>query len=153
MDVYSKQTRSWVMRAVKSKDTKPEMIVRRYLHRSGYRYRLHKKELPGTPDIVFPRLKKVIFIHGCFWHQHPGCKHADRPSSNTEYWRAKLDRNVERDAALIRALQQLGWECCIIWECQTRNPELLRQIIQAYLPIKNVSQDDDLTGRSLSDAE
>src|SRR5437016_13030065 len=119
MDVYSKETRSAVMKRVKSRDTRPEVIVRKALHASGYRYRLHLRELPGTPDIVFPRQKKIILVHGCFWHQHEGCPHAARPSSNISYWTTKLDRNIGRDSATLMALRDRGWEVLVVWECQT----------------------------------
>jgi DNA mismatch endonuclease, patch repair protein len=133
MDVYDAQTRSAVMRAVKAKDTKPEMIVRRLLHRAGYRFRLHRANLPGKPDLTFPSRRKVIFVHGCFWHQHPGCRAADRPSSNTAYWRAKLDRNMERDKTTQEALERGGWRTLIVWECQTRNPDALLTLLTDFL--------------------
>lgn len=97
------------------------MIVRRLLHAAGFRYRLHRHDLPGKPDIVFPSRHKAILVHGCFWHQHRGCHYADRPSSNTEYWRRKLDRNVARDAANSAKLKELGWDTLVVWECETRD--------------------------------
>jgi len=133
MDVFDVQKRSAIMRSVKSKNTKPEMKIRRLLHRAGYRYRLHRADLPGKPDLVFPSRQKVIFVHGCFWHQHPGCRHADRPSSNNEYWQKKLDRNVARDAVTIKALRQLGWEALIVWECQTCPETEILNIIRSFL--------------------
>src|SRR4051812_39007217 len=110
MDVFDAEKRSAVMRAVKSKDTAPEMKVRRLLHRAGYRFRLHRDDLPGKPDLVFPSKRAVIFVHGCFWHQHPGCRQADRPSSNNPYWNKKLNRNIERDRAHTAALCTQGWK-------------------------------------------
>lgn len=132
-DVYDKTVRSAVMRAVKSQDTSPEMIVRRMLHKAGFRYRLHRKDLPGKPDLVFPGRRKIIFIHGCFWHQHPGCSHADRPSSNTDYWQKKLDRNIVRDSANLNALRYIGWDVLIVWECQLRDRETLLQTLTDFL--------------------
>lgn len=130
MDVYDAEKRSAVMRAVKSKNTTPELLVRRLLHRAGYRYRLHRNDLPGKPDIVFPGKRAAIFIHGCFWHQHPGCRHADRPSSNNSYWNKKLNRNVERDKAHIAALKESGWKVLTIWECETRGRDILPDVKQ-----------------------
>lgn len=132
-DVFSQEKRSQIMAAVRSHDTKPERKVRSIVHRMGYRYRLHDTKLPGKPDIVLKRHRKVIFVHGCFWHQHPGCKYADRPTSNTSYWNQKLDRNVERDAANLRKLGELGWKVLVIWECETRNVEKLIGTLSDFL--------------------
>jgi len=108
-----------MMRAIKSKDSKPEMRVRRTLHAKGYRYRLHRRALPGTPDLVFPSKKKVIFVNGCFWHSHD-CKNGRRsPKSNKEYWEPKIARNKERDDENIAALARLGWRSMTVWECET----------------------------------
>jgi len=128
MDVFSAEQRSAVMRAVKSKGTKPEIKVRRLLYRAGYRYRLHRKDLPGNPDLVFPGRRSVIFVHGCFWHQHPGCPHAARPSSNNEYWMKKLDRNIERDKRNIASLAEEGWRVLVLWECELNSPRLLATV-------------------------
>lgn len=116
----SKQTRSRMMRSVKSADTKPEMMVRRWLFGRGYRYRTNYKELPGKPDIVFTRRKKVIFVHGCFWHQHSkaDCPYSSPPKSNLEYWTPKFKANKERDARNIENLEQLGWRVIELWECE-----------------------------------
>jgi DNA mismatch endonuclease (patch repair protein) len=133
MDVYDAQTRSRVMRAVPAKDTSPEMRVRRLLHRSGFRYRLHSKGLPGTPDLVFPGRRKVIFVHGCFWHQHPGCPRSVRPSSNTEYWRKKLDRNIERDKETTHKLGEAGWQALVLWECELKDETALLQRLSLFL--------------------
>lgn len=120
--------RSNTMRAVKSKDTAPEMAVRRLLHSQGYRYRLHRRDLPGKPDLVFPRRRKVIFVHGCFWHGHD-CKRGNRqPKTNINYWRQKIARNCERDASHLRWLRETGWRVLVIWECQTKSQnDLLRK--------------------------
>lgn len=106
------------MAAVKSKDTTPELLVRRLVHSLGYRYRLHVRSLPGTPDLVLPRLRKIILVNGCFWHLH-GCKQCRVPSSRRRYWTAKLQRNAERDNETRRELQRAGWRLLVVWECQT----------------------------------
>ncbi|MET3133615.1 DNA mismatch endonuclease (patch repair protein) [Oxalobacteraceae bacterium GrIS 1.11] len=125
MDVLSPDQRRRTMAAVKSSNTKPEVAVRRLLHALGYRFRLHRKDLPGRPDIVLPRYKTVVFVHGCFWHQHPDCKHAARPTSNIEYWAAKLDRTVIRDKKQLVELEALGWQVVVVWECEIRDVELV----------------------------
>lgn len=121
------------MRAVKSRDTEPEMTVRRTLHGLGYRYRLHRTDLPGTPDIVFPSRRKAILVHGCFWHQHECQRGARSPKANQAYWLAKLQRNRERDAAHEAMLRELGWRIMVIWECQTRDQDGLAKQITAFL--------------------
>ena len=110
------------MRAIRSKGMKPELAVRRLVHAMGYRYRLHRHELPGRPDMVFPGRRKVIFVHGCFWHQHPDCKLAHRPRSNLEYWGPKLHRNQERDSEHRARLAELGWDVLVIWEVRKSTP-------------------------------
>jgi len=125
--------RSRIMRAVKSVDTGPEMIVRRMLHKLGYRYRLHRKDLPGKPDLVFPSRKAVIFVHGCFWHGH-NCKRGARtPKTNTQYWTDKIRRNVERDAQTIADLKAAGWRVLVIWECELKDIDRLRSRSVAFL--------------------
>lgn len=133
MDNLTKDQRTKTMRRVKSKDTSPEMIVRRAAHGLGYRFRLHRKDLPGKPDLVFAGRRKVIFVHGCFWHQHPVCPAAKRPASNTEYWNAKLDRNVARDKDHVAKLKKAGWGVLIIWECETKDSAALEQRLTDYL--------------------
>ncbi|WP_444984875.1 very short patch repair endonuclease [Halomonas mongoliensis] len=113
------------MRAVRQKDTAPEVIVRRLLFRLGLRFRLHVKRLPGSPDIVLRRHSTAIFVHGCYWHRHPGCKHATTPKTNRDYWLPKFKANVERDARQAEALRALGWRVLIVWECETRDPVTL----------------------------
>lgn len=125
VDFVSQEKRSKIMRGVKSVDTKPEMLVRCAMHRLGYRFRLHKKDLPGKPDIVLPRHHLVVFVHGCFWHQHTGCKDGRIPSSNTDFWVRKFSATQTRDAKHIAALQELGWRVEVIWECQARDPDRL----------------------------
>jgi len=125
--------RSRIMRAVKSVDTGPEMIVRRMLHKLGYRYRLHRKDLPGKPDLVFPSRKAVIFVHGCFWHGH-NCKRGARtPKTNTPYWTNKIRRNVERNAQAIIDLKAAGWRVLVIWECELKDLDRLRSRSVAFL--------------------
>lgn len=119
MDSLTKEHRSWNMSRIRSTNTKPEMIVRSFLHQNGFRFRLHVKELPGHPDIVLPKYKTVIEVRGCFWHRHPRCKRATIPSSNTEYWLTKLKDNVKRDQEHARALKALGWHLIVVWECET----------------------------------
>lgn len=133
-DTFTKAERSRIMAAVKSKDTAPEMVVRRLAHSLGYRYRLHDRSLPGTPDLVFPRLRKVINVNGCFWHMH-GCAYCRVPSSHRRYWTAKLRRNATRDKRVQRALRRAGWGVMVIWECQTRPDRLdrLRARINRFL--------------------
>lgn len=123
------------MRRVRGRDTKPEMLVRRLTHGMGYRYRLHRRGLPGSPDLVFPSRMKVIFVHGCFWHQHldPGCKLARLPKSKLDFWGPKLETNRERDERNLVLLAELGWDVLVIWECQTNNREQLQARIREFL--------------------
>ncbi len=118
VDVVDKATRSRMMSGIKGKDTKPELLVRAYLHRRGLRFRLHVKGLPGKPDLVFPKYKAVVFVHGCFWHRHNGCKYATTPQTRSEFWEHKLEENVNRDSYQIAALKELGWRVFVIWECE-----------------------------------
>ena len=117
-DTLTPQKRSWNMSRIRSTNTKPEILLRSLLHRMGFRFRLHRRDLPGRPDIVLPKYRTVILVHGCFWHQHPGCVEATYPKSNTTYWKAKLDGNVARDRINQRALQKGGWQVLRFWECQ-----------------------------------
>jgi DNA mismatch endonuclease (patch repair protein) len=127
------------MRRIRKIDTKPELVVRRVAHRLGYRFRLHRRDLPGTPDLVFPRLRKVILVHGCFWHQHPECRLARPPKSRPDYWLPKLPRNQERDAEATAALKALGWSILVLWECEISNEEAASETIAAFLDEDNVS--------------
>lgn len=121
------------MRAVKSRDTRPELTVRRLLHKLGYRYRLHRTALPGKPDIVFPGRQKLIFVHGCFWHGHSCPRGARHPINNADYWRAKIARNQARDASCIRKLRALGWKAVVVWECRVKNEARLAARLQDFL--------------------
>ena len=120
MDIWSKKKRSAVMAKIKGKDTKPEWIVRRYLFSRGYRYRKNVKGLPGTPDIVLQKYKAVIFVNGCFWHGHQGCKYAHLPSTNLEYWEKKIADNLERDKRKTQELERLGYQVSVVWQCQLK---------------------------------
>jgi DNA mismatch endonuclease, patch repair protein len=123
VDVVSAADRSRMMAGIHSKNTKPELIVRRMLFASGYRFRLHRRDLPGAPDIVMPGRKVVVFVHGCFWHMHQGCRFAKMPATRPEFWKAKLEANVARDGRVVEKLQALGWRVLCIWECSTRDAE------------------------------
>lgn len=121
MDVVDQLTRSRMMSGIRGKNTKPEMAVRRFLHAHGYRFRIHRKDLPGNPDMVFPRLKICLFVHGCFWHRHMGCRYATTPKTRPEFWNDKFQKNVARDQASIDSLEALGWQVLVVWECQLKN--------------------------------
>lgn len=141
MDTLSQAERSQRMSLVSGKDTKPEMLVRRTLHRLGYRYRLHSKDLPGKPDIVFRSRQKVIFVHGCFWHRHPSrkCKLARMPKSRLEFWKPKLDQNRQRDIKNQRALSKMGWKYLILWECELNDETGLARRLTNFLSEGSVS--------------
>ncbi|MEE2526496.1 DNA mismatch endonuclease Vsr [Hyphobacterium sp. HN65] len=119
-DIVNKETRSKMMAGIGHKDTKPELVLRRGLHAKGYRFRLHDKCLPGKPDIVLPKYKSAIFVHGCFWHRHPGCKFATTPRTRAEFWAKKFDENVARDLRNSEALAELGWRVHVVWECELK---------------------------------
>jgi DNA mismatch endonuclease, patch repair protein len=121
VDVVDSATRSRMMAGIRGKNTKPELLVRKYLHSRGLRYRLHVKELPGKPDLVFPKYKALVFVHGCFWHQHAGCKYAAHPQTREDFWNLKLSENVKRDSYQIAALKELGWRVFVIWECEIQD--------------------------------
>ena len=125
MDHLTQERRSWLMSRVGAKDTSPEIRVRKRAHAMGLRYRLHRSDIPGTPDLVFPKYRVIIFVHGCFWHRHPGCKKATLPKSQVRFWQNKFDSNVARDRRAIDDLNALGWRVSIIWECETKNTQAL----------------------------
>ena len=122
-----------LMAKIRAKDTKPERTVRKLLHRAGYRFRLHVSSLPGRPDIVFGGRRKVVFVHGCFWHQHDGCRFARIPKTRVNYWKQKFEANRIRDAEALFALAQIGWEAIVIWECETKRPEALLSRLRRFL--------------------
>jgi DNA mismatch endonuclease, patch repair protein len=121
------------MGRIRGKNTSPELVVRRVLHRMGYRFRLHVKNLPGKPDIVLPKYKTVIFVHGCFWHQHKGCKNCTTPTNRQEFWINKLNGNTARDKIHRQALRKLGWQAITVWECEAENRERLQRLVAAAL--------------------
>lgn len=120
-DIVSPETRSRMMAGIRGKDTKPEMLMRRALHSDGFRYRLHDKSLPGSPDLVFPRYRAVVLVHGCFWHGHEGCRYYRVPSTREEFWLAKISSNRVRDKRDRSALESAGWRTAVVWECATRH--------------------------------
>lgn len=135
MDKISKAKRRANMKKIKSKNTKPEIFVRKILYSLGYRYRIHSKELPGKPDIVFIGKKKVIFVHGCFWHQHddPNCNKTHIPKTRIEYWEEKLKKNVDRDKKHLELLEKIGWACLVVWECQLADQNSLIKKLKNFL--------------------
>ena len=147
VDTLSPQRRSWNMSRIKGKNTKPEMTVRSLLHRMGYRFRLHRKYLPGVPDIVLPKYKTVIFVHGCFWHRHSGCKLAYNPKTRVEFWQKKFRDNVKRDQLNIEKLEDMGWSTQIIWECEIKNLNKLEKRIELMLPSGKLIQRSVMQGQ------
>lgn len=133
MDVVSPARRSAMMAGIRGQNTKPEMIVRSIAHRLGYRFRLHRRDLPGSPDLVFPARKKTVFVHGCFWHSHDGCRFAYKPKSNVEFWESKLRKNRERDIRVKGELECMGWDVLVIWECETVDNDLVVSRLQGYI--------------------
>ncbi|MFH1821637.1 MAG: very short patch repair endonuclease [Methanobacteriota archaeon] len=131
--MFTKKKRSQIMAKVKGKNTRPEKIVRSLLHAMGFRFRLHVTALPGKPDIVLPRYKKIIFVHGCFWHGHRGCKRSARPKTKKRFWNAKLDANIRRDKEHVKRLRNRGWKVRTIWECQTRNIKKLYHTLESFM--------------------
>jgi DNA mismatch endonuclease (patch repair protein) len=131
-DVFDHEKRSEIMSRVRSKDTKPELLVRRTLHRMGYRYRLHARELPGTPDVVLPRHRKAVQVNSCFFHGHD-CPRGKRPQTNAEWWAVKIDRNMARDAETTQALRCAGWDVLVVWQCQTTKPGDLEQLLRDFM--------------------
>jgi DNA mismatch endonuclease (patch repair protein) len=132
-DVLTREQRRRNMAAIRSKNTKPEMVVRRLVHSLGFRFRLHRSDLPGKPDLTFPKMRKVIFVHGCFWHMHDCPYGRVSPKSNAEFWARKRQSNVERDNRAVEVLATLGWQMLIIWECETRNLQNLQISIVSFL--------------------
>ncbi|MTE02128.1 DNA mismatch endonuclease Vsr [Paracoccus sp. YIM 132242] len=133
MDTLTPSQRSARMALVRSKNTRPELVVRRLAHRLGYRFRLHRRELPGSPDLIFPKRRAIIFVHGCFWHQHGCPRGARRPLANANYWSTKLDRNMARDVEVRKQLEELGWRVLVVWECETRDVNALGKRLVGFL--------------------
>jgi len=131
-DTLTPEHRSWLMGRVGQKHTKPELVVRALVHRLGFRFRLHRRDLPGRPDLVFPKLKKVVFVHGCFWHRHD-CQKATTPKSNEAYWQQKFTENMDRDRKAVAELSRLGWGSMVVWECQTRDVDALANAVSTFL--------------------
>ena len=133
MDIISPERRSANMRRIRSRDTKPEMIVRRLIHGMGFRFRLHVAALPGKPDIVLPRLKRIVEVRGCFWHQHPGCIDSHVPKTRIKYWVPKLENNQRRDKENKNKLRLLGWRTIVVWECEVRDTKKLSRRLALFL--------------------
>jgi len=126
--------RHYCMSRIRSRDTKPELVVRSCLHRLGYRFRVHDQRLPGHPDVVLPRYRTVVLVHGCFWHRHPGCTYAYQPATRREFWEAKFKQNVERDRLVEEQLRAQGWQVVTVWECMTKDAGALREVLQELMP-------------------
>ena len=135
VDKFSKETRSYVMSRIRGKDTKPEIMVRSYLFSRGLRFRKNDKRYPGSPDVVLPKYRTVVFVHGCFWHQHEGCKYATMPKSNVEYWKKKLYGNRERDERNQRELEEMGWKVITVWECELKKDKREKTLVELYSQI------------------
>ena len=135
VDTLTKQERSDLMSRIRSKDTKPELIVRRLVYSMGYRYRLHRRDLPGTPDLVFSGRKKAIFVHGCYWHYHkdPACRLARLPKSRLDFWKPKLEGNRRRDSKNCGKLRDLGWDVLVVWECEIENQQYIEKVLRTFL--------------------
>ena len=133
MDVFSREKRKQIMSRISGKNTKPELVVRSLLHNMGYRFRLHRKDLPGKPDIALPKYKKVILVNGCFWHGHIDCPRAKRPATNKKFWREKLDKNMKRDEQSVNNLKELGWDVLVVWTCEVNNTLKLKNKLFSFL--------------------
>lgn len=135
VDKFSKETRSYIMSRIRGKDTQPEIIVRRYLFSKGLRFRKNDKRYPGSPDVVLPKYRTVVFVHGCFWHLHDGCRYATIPKSNVDYWKKKLYGNKERDERNQKELESMGWNVIIVWECQLKKDKVEQTLEDLYIKI------------------
>lgn len=133
MDRLTPERRSWNMSRIRSRDTAPERLVRSLLHGLGYRFRLHRRDLPGSPDIVLPRHRAAVFVHGCFWHRHSGCRFAYTPKTRQQFWTRKFEQNRARDERAKRRLRRLGWRVTVVWECQVADPERLSSRLRRWL--------------------
>lgn len=136
MDVFSREKRSHIMSRVSGKNTKPELIVRSLLHSMGYRFRLHRSDLPGKPDITLPKFKKVVFVHGCFWHGHKDCRRSKRPTTNKKFWNEKLNKNIERDKVNIKSIKDLGWDSLVVWSCEVSDINQLENKLVSFIEDK-----------------
>ena len=136
-DFFSAEKRSQIMSRIRGYDTKPELTVRSIIHRMGYRFRLHGEDLPGNPDVVLPKHRKVVFVHGCFWHGHKGCPRSKRPGTNVSFWQKKLDENIARDQRQQRELKRLGWKYLVIWQCEINKEKLVLNKIKGFLTRKS----------------
>ncbi|MGD0023557.1 MAG: very short patch repair endonuclease [Xanthobacteraceae bacterium] len=134
VDHVSRSKRSSIMRAVRGRHTAPEILVRKAAHRLGLRFRLHMRGLPGRPDLVFPKWRTVVFVNGCFWHRHPGCKRATTPKSNVRFWKRKLAENIRRDAANYAQLAELSWKVIVLWQCEVKTNEQVSAALRAAFP-------------------
>jgi DNA mismatch endonuclease (patch repair protein) len=143
MDRVSKQHRSWNMSQIRGRDTKPEVAVRSLIHRMGFRFRLHAKDLPGRPDILLPKHKAAVFVHGCFWHRHESCKFAYQPKSRTTFWTQKFKENIERDRNTHAALSALGWHVIVVWECELQDMKTLAERFKSELAGASVASDTE----------
>ena len=135
-DVHDKDTRSYNMSRINGKDTKPEMIVRKYLHGNGLRYSLHNKTLPGKPDLTLTKYKTVVFVNGCFWHGHKNCKYFSLPKTRTEWWKNKIESTKERDKSAVKRLEKLGWNVITVWECELKKDRRINTLKKLYSSIK-----------------
>jgi DNA mismatch endonuclease (patch repair protein) len=145
MDIYTPQKRSELMSKVGAGNTKPEIVVRHTLHKLGYRFRLHRADLPGKPDIVLPRHKVVVFVHGCFWHHHRGCAKSKLPATNVKFWTGKILRNVERDGQAVAKLRRSGWRVLVIWECETKDGTFDKKLVR-FLRLRKSHQQQKKSG-------
>jgi len=144
MDIVDPATRSRMMSGIKGKNTKPEISVRRHLHRMGFRFRLHDEGLAGNPDIILPKWRACVFVHGCFWHRHEGCRFTTMPSTRTDFWNEKFSRNVQRDRQVVMRLREAGWRVATVWECALKKDEVatvkrLAEWIRSEVPMTDIS--------------
>jgi DNA mismatch endonuclease (patch repair protein) len=141
-DVVDKQTRSRMMAGIGGKNTEPELVLRRALHARGFRYRLHVKQLPGRPDLLLPKYRAVVFVHGCFWHRHTGCRYATTPATRTEFWQAKFSANIARDDVVRIKLRHAGWRVAIVWECALKKPHRVKAVVSQLVSWLDSASDE-----------